>query len=184
MSDEGRAALIRGLFVGGLLAVAVAAGLWFGRPGRESGGGRETPAGEVTPETVAAVRNQPSCVVVLQAHKPGNAESERLQEILSELKEERYGDEVRMAQFDVERCPEIGRQEGVTPETAPQLSFHIEGQRVGDYRGPWQKAPVQRRIDEILHGYMQRINKRWRPPVPGMVPDRGQQILEIRPAES
>lgn len=166
----------------GLLGLAVVAGLWFAGFGFGGDERDEAVLAEATPENIVATRNQAGCVVVLQAHKRGKPESEKLAQILHDLDEERYGDEVKMARFDVDRYPGIAQEEGVSSQTAPQLSFYIEGQRVGDYRGPWEQEPVQRKIDEVLRGYMQRIGKNWRPPVPGMAPDRGQQIIEVQPA--
>ena len=142
--------------------------VWFGFPEFRFGGGEEDEEGQVTPENVDEIRNQRDCVVVIHSHVESNEDSKRTQGILKELKEERYQEVVQMAELNVEKYPEVAQEEGVTKETAPRLSFYVEGVRVGEFRGPWQKPPVQRKIDEILRGYMQRIGKDWRPPVPGM----------------
>jgi len=183
--DDRKAALIRGFIAFCLIAAAIAAALFIDLPGLGPDKEKEADSlvQQADPENIEALRNQKDCVVVLHAHKQGNEDSERTQKILRELKKERYSDIVQMAEFDVEKYPDIAAQEGVGPETAPQLSFYIEGQRIGDYRGPWRKAPVQRKIDEILRGYMQRIGKEWRPPVPGMKRDQNESIIEIRPPE-
>jgi hypothetical protein len=183
VSSERKAALLRGFLSVSLVVLAVLAALWFGLPGFGRDAEDDGLVAKADPANIDALRNQSGCVVVLQAHQVGNADSKALQKILRELKQERYGNEVRMAEFDVKKYPEIAAQEGVEAGGEPQLSFYIEGQRVGEYRGPWTKPPVQRKIDEILRGYMQRIGRNWRPPVPGMVPEHGGQNIEVRPPE-
>ena len=184
MPTERKAAVIRVLFTLGLAACAVAAALWFGFPGFGFGG-EDAGNEQVTPENIGSIRNQQNCVVVIHSHMPGNEDSERTRRILKELKEERYHEVVRMAELNVKKYPELAKEEGVTKENAPQLSFYVEDTRVGEFRGSWQKEPVQRKIDEILRGYMQRIGKDWRPPVPGMTRDGGSEPLgiEIRPVK-
>jgi len=183
--DERKAALIRALFAFCLILAAIAVAFFIDLPGmgRKKDEDSNQLVQKADSENIGAIRNQKDCVVVLHAHEAGNIDSEKLREILRQLKKERYGDIVQMAEFDVEAHPDIAAQEGVNSETAPQLGFYIEGQRVGDYRGPWRKRPVQIKIDTVLRGYMQRIGKEWRPPVPGMKPDGGQQIIPIRPPD-
>ena len=184
MDDERRAGIIRGIFAFCLILGAIAAALFIDVPGMKRGQKENDSAVEqADSKNIDAIRNQKNCIVVLHAHKQGNEDSENLRRILKELKEERYRDLVKMAQFDVEKNPDIAAREGVKPETAPQLSFYADGQRLGDYRGPWQKEAVQRKIDAILRGYMQRIGKDWRPPVPGMKPDDGEAPVKILPPE-
>jgi len=171
------------MFTLGLIAIAIGVAVWFGLPNWGFGG--ETKEYEISAEDIEARRNKSGCVVVLHSHEEDNEDSERTQTILKELKVERYEDLVEMGELDIEKLPEEAKKEGVTKENAPQLSFYIEGTRVGDYRGPWQKEPVQRKIDEILRGYMERIEKDWRPPVPGMERMNGNDPpgLEIRREE-
>jgi len=185
VDDERRAGIIRGIFAFCLICGAIAAAIFIDLPGMkpQENEKKDTLVEEATKKNIDEIRNQQNCIVVLQAHKNGNEDSERTRNILRELKEERYGDLVKMAQFDVEKSPEIAAQEGVKPETAPQLSFYAEGQRIGEYRGPWQKKPVQLKIDAILRGYMQRIGKDWRPPVPGMKPEDNKSPVKILPPE-
>ena len=189
MPSESKAAAIRGLISFGMIVGAVALALWFGVPGCRFGGwgAEEGDEGQVTAENYEEIRNQKGCVVVIHSHQPGNEDSEKTREILAELDEEqRYGELVKMAELDIEEYPEVAKMEGVSEETAPQLGFYVNGTRVGEYRGPWSKEPVQRKIDEVLRGYMQRIGKDWRPPVHGMERDRGDAppIIDIRPSES
>jgi hypothetical protein len=185
VDDERRAGIIRGILAFCLICGAIAAALFIDLPGMKPGEREEkdSPVEEATPKNIDQIRNQKNCIVVLQAHRKGNEDSERTLNILRELKEERYGDVVKMARFDVEKYPEIAAREGVKPETAPQLSFYANGQRIGEYRGPWQKKPVQLKIDAILHGYMQRIGKEWRPPVPGMKAENNESPVKILPPE-
>ena len=83
----------------------------------------------------------------------------------------------------LDKHPELAAKEGVTAENAPQLAFYVQGSRVGDYRGPWNKPDVERKIDEILNGYLQRIGKDWLPKVHGMERERGQEIIPVLPAD-
>lgn len=184
MPTERKGAVIRVLFSFGLIGVAIGVALWIGLP--EFGAREEPEVAELTAEQIEALRKKPGCVVVIHSHEEGNEDSERTQKILDEIEEEeRYKDLVTMGELDIEKLPEEARKEGVTRENAPQLSFYIEGTRVGEYRGPWHKEPVQRKIDEVLRGYMARIGKDWRPPVPGMerMNKNDAPILEIRRAE-
>lgn len=167
MPSDRKGALMRGLITLTVVAVAVGVAFWMGVPGF-SFGGEESETKDLSAEHIQQLRNKSGCVVLIHSHEEDNEDSERTQTILKELKDERYEGLVEMGELDIEKLPEEAKKEGVTKENAPQLSFYIEGMRVGDYRGPWQKEPVQRKIDEVLRGYMQRIGKDWRPPVPGM----------------
>ena len=184
MPSDRKGAVMRALFTLGVVAVAVGVAFWIGLP---SWGSDEVEKKEyeITSEDIEALRNKSGCVVLIHSHEEDNEDSERTQKILKELKVERYEDLVEMGEYDIEKLPEEAKKEGVTKENAPQLSFYIEGTRVGDYRGPWQKEPVQRKIDEVLRGYMERIGDDWRPPVPGMerMKESNPTGLEIRSAE-
>jgi hypothetical protein len=186
MTPERKGALIRGFFSFGLLAAAVVAALWVMFP--NIGFGRKqatTPSAtqEANPSNIDAIKAQKNCVVVIHCHKAGNPDSEKTKEILAELQRDKYGGEVRCAELDVRKYPALAATEGASEQNAPQLAFYVQNQRVGDYRGPWNKPDVERKIDEILNGYLQRIGKGWLPKVQGMERDRGQEILPLLPAE-
>jgi len=190
VDDERKAGIIRGIFAFCMICGAIAAAL-FTDVSKLPGLDAKRPAEEddsgvlrVTGDNIGEILNQKDCVIVLLAHKRGNQDSGRTRKILGELERERYSGLVRMAQFDVEEEPEIAEREGVTPDTAPQLSFYADGKRLGEYRGPWWKEPIQRKIDIILHGYMQRIGKDWLPPVPGMKPEDNELPIRIIPPEN
>ncbi len=186
MCPERKGALIRGFFSFGLVATAVVAALWVVFPGIGLGH-KQVPENRIeqaNPSNIDALKRQKNCVVVVQCHQPGNPDSEKLAGTLAELQREKYGEVVRPVQIDVTQHPELAAKEGVTAENAPQLAFYVQNQRVGDYRGPWAKPDVERKIDEILNGFLERVGKDWLPKVQGMERERGQEIVPIRPLNS
>lgn len=184
MTPERKAALIRGAFSLGITALVVGAGLWWLSP--KLGFGRhkaDQPRRTVQadPQTIKHLKAKKNCLVVIHCHQDGNPDSENLSTTLEELQRDKYGEVVKCAEVNVDYHPELAAQEGVTAENAPQLAFYVDGKRVGDYRGPWGKPEVERKIDEILHGYLERIGKDWLPKVQGMERANGQPIPPPRP---
>jgi len=186
MTPAQKALWIRRLFTLALIGGAAAAGLFFSMPG----GWRKDPAGkkppldrELTREKLAALQATPGKLTITNMMLDGDPNPARLKEILETLQKRKYGDKVVLAELDVAAQPELATAQGVDLEKfASQLDFHSEGRKLGQLIGETDPAIVERTIDRMLAGNLQRFDKNWLPEVPGMQRDHGQPVIEVERA--
>lgn len=187
MTSQEKANWIRRIFTLGLIGAAAAAGMFFAMPdGWWQGFGKkkEKKTGlQVTQENIAQVQASPDKLTVTNMMVDGNPDSKKLKEILEKLKKDKYGEKLVVAELDVKEQPELAANQGVkTEEFAGHLDFHANGKKLEQLLGQTDPAVVEKTIDRLLAGLVQRIGKDWLPDVPGMQRDRGQEVIEIKPA--
>jgi hypothetical protein len=113
----------------------------------------------------------------------GNPNSEKLKEVLAQLIREKYGEKLTVAELDATAQPELAASQGVEVENfAGHLDFYADSRKLGNLLGQTDKKVVEETIDRMLAGMVQRIGKDWLPTVPGMERNRGQDVLEVKPA--
>lgn len=185
MPPEQKAAWIRRIFILLLLGTAAAAGYFFVMPENLKEAVTKSTAVQVTKENIKEVQGKPGVLTVTNMRLDGNPNSKALQEILEKLKQEKYGEKVQMAEVDLKKEPEIAAAAGLVDleQFAGQLDFHAEGKKLGDLIGQTDPKIVEATIDRYLAGLLQRIDKNWLPEVPGMQRNRGQPVLEVKPAK-
>lgn len=188
MTSQDKASWIRRIFTLGLILVAAAAGLLFAMPGWRKGMDKEKKSvgQKITKENVEQLLASPNKLTVINMVEEGNTDSEKLREILKKLDEEKYDERVLMAEIDVEEEPELAKRLGVKKEQfAGHLDFHANGKKLEALVGQTDPVEVEKTIDRLLAGLVQRISKDWLPEVPGMQRMKGQgnETLKIQPAE-
>lgn len=185
MSSQTKAAWLRRIFVLLLFAGAATAGSYAYRyldwRGREK---HKSTAVEITKENIERIQGKPGVLTITNMRLDGNPDSKKLQEILEELKKNKYGEKVQLAQVDLEKELQIAAEAGVVDlkEFAGHLDFHTEGRKLGDLIGETDPKVVEATIDRLLAGMVRRVDKHWLPDVPGMERDRGRPVLTVKPA--
>jgi hypothetical protein len=187
VTSQEKANWIRRIFTLGLVAAAAAAGLFFVMPdGWWKGFGKKEEKRDglqVTKENVAEIQASPNKLTVTNMMVDGNPDAQKLKEVLEKLKKDKYHDQVVVAELNVTREPELAASQGVkTEDFAGHLDFHANGRKLEQLLGQTDPAEVEKTIDRLLAGLVQRIGKDWLPEVPGMQRDRGQSVIEIKPA--
>ena len=187
VTSQEKANWIRRIFSFGLIAAAAAVGMFFTMPD----GWREKPAEEeesglkVTRENIAEIQASPDKLTITNMMLDGNPDSGKLKEILEKLKQERYGDKVVVAELDASEQPELATSQGVKIEDfAGHLDFHANGKKLEELIGQTDALVVEKTIDRLLAGLVQRTGKDWLPDVPGMQRGRGQDVITVQPAEA
>jgi thiol-disulfide isomerase/thioredoxin len=177
---------IRRLITFALIGAAVAGGLFFALPSgwwKRFGKEKEKSGLQVTKENLAQVQSSPGKLTVTNMMLDGNPDSAKLKEVLEKLQKEKYGAKVVLAELDASEQPELAASQGVDVEKfAGQLDFHANGRKLGELLGQTDPKVVELTIDRMLAGLLQRIDKNWLPDVPGMERDRGQKVIDIKPA--
>jgi hypothetical protein len=185
VTSQEKANWIRRLFSLTLIAGAVAAGLFFVMPtGWWKGLAKKPKTGlQVTKENITEVQASPGKLTVTNMMLDGNPDAEKLKEILKQLQKDKYANTVVLAELDATAQPELAAAQGVdTKEFAGHLDFHANGKKLGQLVKQTDPKVVEQTIDRLLAGLLQRIDKDWLPTVPGMERDRGQPVIELKPA--
>jgi hypothetical protein len=185
VTSQEKANWIRRLFSLVLIGAAVAGGLFFVMPdGWWKGLGKKEKSGlQVTRENLAAIQSSPGKLAVTNMMLDGHPDSAKLKEILEQLKRDKYGDKITLAELDASAQPELAASQGVeTEEFGGHLDFHADGKKLGELVRQTDPKVVEQTIDRMLAGLLRRIDKNWLPEVPGMERDRGQPVIEIQPA--
>ncbi|MCW1922472.1 hypothetical protein OKA05_07890 [Luteolibacter arcticus] len=186
MTSQEKANWIRRIFTLGLIGAAAAAGLYFAMPnGWWKGLGKAAKkSGQVNKENFAQIQASPNQLTVINMVVEGNPDSKKLQEVLEKLKKDKYGERVVMTELNVNEEPELAASQGVKKEEfAGQLDFHANGKKLEQLVGQTDPVVVEKTIDRLLAGLVQRIGKDWLPDVPGMQRNQGQEVLKVQPAE-
>ena len=186
MTSQEKANWIRLIFTLGLIGAAAAAGLFFVMPdGWWKRAGDKQSGLKVTKENIAQVQASPDKLTVTNMILEGNRDAKKLQEILEKLKKEKYGEKVVLAELHVDEEPELAASQGVKKEEfAGHLDFHANGKRLEQLVGQTDPVVVEKTIDRLLAGLVQRIGKDWLPDVPGMQRNQGQDVIPIQPKEA
>lgn len=103
---------------------------------------------------------------IVHYHRPGAPESERMADVLNEIKA-KYGEQVLVTRLDVVANPDRAIAENIT--RPPKVVMLAGTSREFEFSGVWPLDRVERKVDEILHK-LKRVGKDWRPPVDGMTP--------------
>ncbi len=184
MTPEKKATLIRTLFVVLVLGGGLLGGFFFKFPGLPKDKGEEPEVEQVTEENFAEIVNRDNQLTVMNMMLDGNPDSAKLQEILSNLDQEKYGDEVAFTEMKVSENEALARQQGVDPENFEgKLNFYAAGLRLGTLEGETDPEVVEKTIDRYLSGLVKRFGPEWLPDVQGMQRDTGQDVLTIQPAK-
>jgi hypothetical protein len=186
VTSQDKANWIRRIFTLGLIGAAAAAGLFFVMPkGWWKKGDDHKSGRKMTKEEFEQLQASPNKLTVVNMVEPGNRESEKLQGVLKDLKEKKYGDRVTMAELDVDEEPELAASQGVKKEKfAGQLNFYANGKKLDQLVAQTDPVVVEKTIDRLLAGLVQRTGKDWLPEVPGMErSNRGREVIPIQPKE-
>jgi hypothetical protein len=184
VTSQEKANWIRRIFTLGLIGAAAAAGLFFVMPdGWWKKAAKDDKSGlKVTKENIAQIQASPDKLTVTNMILEGNRDSQKLKEILEKLKKEKYGEKVVLAELHVDEEPELAASQGVKKEEfAGHLDFHANGRKLEQLLGQTDPVAVEKTIDRLLAGLVQRIGKDWLPDVPGMERNRGQEVIPIQP---
>ena len=188
MTPQTKAAWIRRIFTLVLFGGAAAAATFFGMPDLWNKDGKEdhSTAVQLTKENIDKVQGKPGVLTITNMRLDANPDSKKLQEILEQLKEDKYREKVQLAQVDIKKETEIAAAAGIVDlkQFAGHLDFHTAGKKLGDLVAETDPKVVEATIDRLLAGMLQRIDRNWLPDVPGMQRDRGQPVLPIKPAVS
>jgi len=186
MTSEQKASWIRRLISLFLLLLAAAGGLFFVMPKdwwKRDKRAKPQATIQVTEENIAAIQASPGKLTVTNLLRDGEPNSQLLKEILEKLKKEKYGDKVTLAELDITKEPKLAAAQGVDLEKfAGHLDFHSDGKKLGQLVAETDPKVVERTIDRMLAGLLQIIDKNWLPEVPGMQRDKGQPVIELKPA--
>ena len=191
MTSQEKANWIRRIFTLGLIGAAAAAGLFFVMPkGWWKGDDKnhKKSGQKVTKESFEQLQASPNKLTVVNMVEKGNRDSEKLHGVLEKLKEEKkekYGEKVVMAELDVDEEPALAASQGVKKEKfAGQLNFYANGKKLEQLVGQTDPVVVEKTIDRLLAGLVQRTGKDWLPDVPGMERNnRGRDVIPIQPKE-
>lgn len=109
-------------------------------------------------------------LTILNSMIDGNPDSEKLKELLEQLKKDKYGGQVEAVELQVETQKVLAAEHGVDfEEFAGQLDFYAGGQKLGSLVGETDPAVVEQVIDRYLAGLVKRYGPNWLPKVDGMV---------------
>jgi hypothetical protein len=185
VTSQAKANWIRRIFTLGLILIAAAAGLYFAMA---DGFGKDEVKQKsglvVTRKNMGEILASPNKLTVINMMVDGSQESEKLQKILNKLDEEKYDERVLMAELDVGEEPEFAERHGVKKEGfAGHLDFYANGKKLEQLVGQTDPLVVEKTIDRLLAGLVQRVGKDWLPEVPGMQRIQGQETLKVHPAE-
>ena len=185
MTSQDKAKWIRRIFTLFLLLVAAVAGLYFTMA---DGFGKDEVKPKsglmVTRKNLAEILASPNKLTVINMMVDGSKESEKLQEILNKLDEEKYDEKVLMAELDVGAEPEFAERHGVKKEGfAGHLDFYANGKKLEQLVGQTDPVVVEKTIDRLFAGLVQRVGKDWLPEVPGMQRLQGKETIKVHPAE-
>ncbi|RYD57766.1 MAG: hypothetical protein EOP83_21000 [Verrucomicrobiaceae bacterium] len=187
MTSQDKANWIRRIFTLFLVLIAAGAGLYFAMAdGFGKDEVKEKTGLMVTRKNMGEILASPNKLTVINMMVDGSRESERLEEILTKLDKEKYDERVLMAGLDVEAEPEFAERHGVKKEGfAGHLDFYANGKKLEQLVGQTDPVVVEKTIDRLLAGLVQRISKNWLPEVPGMqrIEGQGKETLKIHPAE-
>lgn len=144
-----------------VLAASIGAGVYFfpASKGNQGGSKKEATKSEVPDKRLLVVHH----------HLPGDPASEQIADILNQI-EKKYDQYLVVNRVDFKQSPELAKAQGVTKP--PHVIVFSGKDKIYEFQGPATEVQVERKIEEILRG-LKRIDKNWRPPVPGMKPVGG-----------
>lgn len=151
MTHEERAKLIKRIFFV-VLAAAIVTGVYFYPKPVE--------------KKPAAAATEDGRLRIVHHHLPNDPASEQLADIFNKV-QTKYDKYVIVSRNDIQKHPEIAKAQGVTK--APHVVIFSGTQKVYEFQGLGSQVQIERKVEEILRG-LKRIDKDWRPPVPGMKP--------------
>jgi hypothetical protein len=186
VTSQQKANWIRRIFTLGLIGAAAAAGLFFALPdGWWKFGKEKKKSGlQVNKDNLEEIQASPNKLTVINNVVDGNANSQKLQEILRKLDEQKYDERVVMAEFAVDEDPKLAESRGVKKDGfTGQLDFYANGKKLEQLVGQTDPVVVEKTIDRLLAGLVQRVGKDWLPEVPGMQRNQGQGVIPVKPKE-
>ena len=154
MTHEDRAKLIIRTFLV-VLATGIVAAVYFYPESKENNGKAATSGKPEAPD---------NRLRVVHYHQPGDPSSEQLADVLNNI-QKKYDKYVNVSRVDIKKSPELAKAQGVTK--TPHVIVFSGNDKIYEFQGPATQAQVERKMEEILRG-LKRIDKDWRPPVPGM----------------
>lgn len=188
MTSQDKANWIRRIFTLLLVLIAGGAGLYFAMSDGFGGkkGVKQKTGLMLTRKNIGEMLSSPNKLTVINMKVDGSKESVKIQEILNKLDEEKYDERVVMAELDVNAEPEFAERHGIKKEGfAGHLDFYANDRKLDQLVGQTDPAVIEKTIDRLLAGLVQRVGKDWLPEVPGMqrIQGKGQEALKVHPAE-
>jgi len=185
MTPQKKAAWIRNIFLLVVFGLAAAGAAYFVMP-KEKPGEKERPntATKVTKENIKEFQGKPGVLTITNLRLDGNKNSKKLEQLLEQLKQNKYHDKVQIGEVDLEKEVELATEAGLVDlkQFAGALDFHSEGKKLGELVGETDPKVVEETIDRFLAGMLQRFGKDWLPEVPGMQRAPKKSGAEVRPA--
>ncbi len=151
MTHEERAKRITRIFYGVLSLIIVVGVYFYPKP---------------VEEKKAEVVEESDALRIAHYHLPDDPASEQIAEVLNKV-QKKYDKLVLVSRIDVSKQPELAKAQGV--KKPPHVIFSTVEKKVYEFQGIANQSQVERKVEEILRG-LKRIDKDWRPPVPGMQP--------------
>lgn len=187
-SEQNAASWIRRIFILLLIGGAAAGGYFFVMPEGLAKGLAKSTAVEITRDNIKEIQGKPGVVTITNIRFDGTPPSKKLQQVLEKLKKDKYHEKIQLAEVDLKKEPEIATAAGVavvdTKTFAGHLDFHADGRKIGDLAGQTDEKIVEAAIDRMLAMGLKKMDKNWLPEVPGMQRDRGQPVLDLKPAKN
>lgn len=173
-----------------MISLGVLAGIFIDIPAIQALGlgekNRDSELEQVDPDSFREAISVENRLTVIHMMMDGNPDSEKLQEILEQLQEERkYGEKVAYAELDVEKHEAMATAQGVDfEEFAGQIDFYAAGYKLGTLEGPADRPKVEETIERYLAGLVKRFGRGWLPDVEGMTrAGADDKILKVEPAD-
>ncbi len=167
MSSEQQSTLIKRILFF-LLLVVIGLVVWFfprSKGDLEKKVGKKVTLGakEVPPQKSLRQGNP---VTIIHFHLPGDPASEQLADIFNAI-QKKYGPLVTVNRAGFQVQPEDWRVQKKIK--LPYVMMIVGNENVFHFQGAWNYAGAEKKVEELIFGVM-RVDKDWRPTVPGMTP--------------
>ncbi|MEP4076191.1 hypothetical protein [Haloferula sp.] len=170
MTDEKKAKLIRKAVMLVIFGGAIGLGYFLKMPVWDFSKDKEEEVADAEAEQlIRDEMNAENRLTILNSMVDGNPDSEKLKELLEQLKKDKYGDQVEPVDLDIQKCKNLADEHAVDlEEFAGQLDFYADGQKLGTLKGVTDPVVVEQTIDRYLAGLVKRYGPNWLPNVEGM----------------
>ncbi len=105
-------------------------------------------------------------VAIVHCHLPGDPASEQLAAVLNAV-QQKYGKLVKVIRVGFPAQPADWQvRRGIR---LPYVMMIVGSENAFQFQGLWPLAKVEKKVEELILG-IRRVDKDWRPVVPGMIP--------------
>jgi hypothetical protein len=168
MASEQQSALIKRILFF-LLLVVIGLAVWFyprskGEDLEKKAKKKITSGAEEVPIRESLRQGNP--VTIIHFHLPGDPASEQLADIFNAI-QKKYGRLVTVNRAGFQVQPEDWRVQKKIK--LPYVMMIVGKENAFHFQGSWNYASAEKKVEELIFG-VRRVDKDWRPTVPGMTP--------------